>query len=422
MNTIIVNNRKAAQNSVSWVFSSQSYAMNIPAAANEIVQAHISILKSDAEKIGETGGPKKLPFFSEETITQLLNTITPFIKDETNVLDIYLPVVVIGDLHGHIYDLYRILNKLGLPPKRNYLFLGDLIDRGEFSIELVTFVLALKTVFPRNVFIIRGNHEFENSAIKGGFYTELQKTYKSPSLFKHFIDTFSYLPIAAKLFGQILCVHAGISPNFRHLDQLNGIKRPIIDDNDSLLSGIFWSDPTDMNSSYGTSHRGVGFSFGSAALSKFLSNNDLTLMIRGHECVPKGYEVKFGKRLVTVFSASNYCGCSGNDCAVLAVFGPNDFEPITFPVLQTYIKRSQVSFVKYNPEEFSVKEISTIAIPRNRFTKSVRPMRILATSRLSIPIGHPLFAQSGGFDKLKMISRIRDVAGTSRAVTRFGTI
>lgn len=75
------------------------------------------------------------------------------------------PVTVIGDLHGQFYDLVEILSRVGWAEgkdgkeKGNFLFLGDYVDRGMFSIQTFVLVLALKINSPKRVIVLRGNHE-----------------------------------------------------------------------------------------------------------------------------------------------------------------------------------------------------------------------------------------------------------------------
>ena len=101
------------------------------------------------------------------------------------------------------------------------------------------------------------------------------------------------------------------------------IQRPLLDDKMKLINDILWSDPNLEMLGFNESLRGAGCTFGGDVLAEFLDKNNLTCLIRGHQCVENGYDVCFNQRLITVFSASNYCGYQGNSGAVM-VIDPND--------------------------------------------------------------------------------------------------
>jgi hypothetical protein len=114
----------------------------------------------------------------------------------------------------------------------------------------------------------------------------------------------------------ILSVHGGIGPPFRSLDQLRVVKRPIIDFDENVIDCVLWSDPTNDFEFFEPSPRGVGYVFDPAAFKNFVDTNCFCFVVRGHECVSEGCSEKFDGRLLTVFSASNYCE---NKAAVLVV-------------------------------------------------------------------------------------------------------
>lgn len=291
-----------------------------------------------------------LPQFSSEEIEALLREIQEIFSKEPVCLEINGPVNVIGDLHGHILDLFRDLQTIGLPTLGDnsckFLFLGDLVDRGEFSLETITLVFSLKVAYPDNVYIIRGNHEFEFLNQRCGFIDDILKIYgQQCTLYSKFKTTFSYIPITALIEKTILCVHGGLGPNWFSLNQAKKIERPIEDFGEDLIDAMLWSDPSESIDFYEPSNRGTGFFFGEASVSDFLDSNSLKILIRAHECVNNGAQAMFNGKLITVFGASNYCGLISNSSAILSFNENGDYEIKQFPPLP-YLKRESVTFQK----------------------------------------------------------------------------
>lgn len=104
-------------------------------------------------------------------------------------------------------------------------FLGDIVDRGEFSFETIFLILLLKYFYQDSVYIIRGNHEFESVCSQFGFKQDIEKLYPHQNIFDLFIDIFNVFPLAALLQQNILCVHGGICPELNSIHQLKSIKK-----------------------------------------------------------------------------------------------------------------------------------------------------------------------------------------------------
>ncbi|KAL7716292.1 Serine/threonine-protein phosphatase [Entamoeba marina] len=96
---------------------------------------------------------------TQEAALALIRQARDLFKNEPNLLTVYAPVVIIGDVHGQFYDLLNVMDMLGNPTKTQYLFLGDYVDRGDYSTEIVFYLLAHKICYPNRVFMLRGNHE-----------------------------------------------------------------------------------------------------------------------------------------------------------------------------------------------------------------------------------------------------------------------
>ena len=197
--------------------------------------------------------------------------------------------MLIGDVHGQYYDLLRIFEYGGFPPEANYLFLGDYIDRGKQSIETVCLLLCYKIKYPENFFLLRGNHECAQINRIYGFYDECKRRY-SIRLWKVFSDVFNCLPVAALIDEKIFCMHGGLSPELRNLEQIKNIMRPTDVPDTGLLCDLLWSDPERGVEEYGDNDRGVSFTFGENVVRKFNSKHDLDLICRAHQVVEDGYE------------------------------------------------------------------------------------------------------------------------------------
>ena len=234
------------------------------------------------------------------------------------LLELEAPIKICGDVHGQFYDLLRILEFGGYPPDANYLFLGDYVDRGKQSLETICLLLAYKIKYPENFFMTRGNHECSSINRIYGFYDECKKRF-SIKLWKTFTDCFNCLPVAAILDDKIICMHGGLGPDLDKIDRIRNIIRPTDVPERGVLCDLLWSDPDDLSNGFGSNERGVSVVFNSKIVQTFLKNNDLDLICRAHQVVEEGYEFFADRKLVTVFSAPNYCGEFDNAGAMMSV-------------------------------------------------------------------------------------------------------
>ena len=310
---------------------------------NNLLIIYTNIISTDISHYELKEKSLVLPLVPLKIITKLFRLTTLQLQKDEILIKLKEKIVIVGDLHGHLLDLIRIFQKFGLPPNKKYLFLGDIVDRGEFSLETITLIFLLKIFFPTYIYIIRGNHEFLEMNKICGFSIEISKTYGNLNLEKTIMETFSYLPIAALLFDKILCIHGGIGPSFTNLNQISEIKRPIHDYNFEPLTSILWSDPSNQIQNFKKSIRGTGYLFGSIALNSFLKYQNLELIIRGHEPVDEGIFIQFGKKIITVFSASFYCGLDPNKSGVLIIDENNIIEKFNFEPIK-YLYRNHVLF------------------------------------------------------------------------------
>jgi diadenosine tetraphosphatase ApaH/serine/threonine PP2A family protein phosphatase len=266
-----------------------------------------------------------LPF---AVISGLLGEALTVLRTSKPLLEVPAPVVIVGDLHGSIVDLLRILRQFGSSAR--YLFLGDYVDRGPDSVGVISLALALMCAHPDRVFLIRGNHEFAPINQAYGFLAEVRSKYADDALWNRFQEVFSWLPLAAVVDGTVFCVHGGISPALEDLGTLLSIELPIAECASGSLAGdLVWSDPVDGFWGFQTSTRGSGVIFGHDRVAAFLKRTNLRLIIRAHQCVDRGWETFARAMGITVFSAGNYCGMKNNS-AVLALLDGGELEAFTF--------------------------------------------------------------------------------------------
>lgn len=265
----------------------------------------------------------KLPL-SEQEVKYILGKSRSIFLDQPSLLRLSPPVKIVGDIHGQFHDLIRIFNCCGYPPYTNYLFLGDYVDRGYKSLETMLLLLCYKIKYPENFFMLRGNHESANITKIYGFYDECKRRLVNRKLWKNFVDVFNVLPIAATINDKIFCVHGGLSPQLSQLSQIEAIRRPTDVPDSGLLTDLLWSDPDPgvksfSPTSWPLNDRGVSYCFGRKHVDYFCNTFKWDLIVRGHMVVEDGYEFFNKRKLVTLFSAPNYCGEFNNYGAIMNV-------------------------------------------------------------------------------------------------------
>lgn len=324
-----------------------------------ISNTYLNYLNVGVDVIEQVGTEDmKIPNFSEEILLDLCEAATEHFKNlNQTLLRIDPPVIVVGDIHGNLHDLLRIWNSIDDIFEQKVLFLGDYVDRGQYQLETITLLFALTLEYSNNIFLLRGNHEFPAINVNS-FKQEICSAGYSEDLFYKFNEAFSWMPIAALIGNEIFCVHGGLSPHFREIQQLETeFQLPIIDfaplpaskkkenasntvhqsqsssicqpsssspiiqnlkssrtealfdiekNNMALLTDLMWSDPTNDCENYIASNRGSGVYFGYLATHKFLSRNNLKVIVRAHEAIQSGVRLMHDSKCITVFSTSGY--------------------------------------------------------------------------------------------------------------------
>ena len=259
----------------------------------------------------------------------LIRQAKTVIEQDNMLLNVQAPVHICGDIHGQYSDLLQIFNKLGYPYSKNrYMFLGDYVDRGQRSIEVVCLLFCFKILYHNHVFLLRGNHETADVSRVYGFHDECKRR-GSIKLWKHFVDVFNVMPVAATVGlappedPVMLCMHGGLSPFLKNYKDINKIKRPTEVSEEGILCDLLWSDPETEGPTFlqgwHPNDRGVSYLFCRDVLHQFLKDNKLEMICRAHQVVEDGYEFYGNRELVTIFSAPRYCGEFDNKGGVMTV-------------------------------------------------------------------------------------------------------
>lgn len=254
----------------------------------------------------------------EDQIIKIVRAARAVFLNQPVLIEVNAPINICGDTHGQYSDLLRLFEIGGFPPESNYLFLGDYVDRAKQSIEVITLTLCYKIKHPESFFLLRGNHECASLNRIYGFYDECKRRY-SVKLWRIFADCFNCMPVAAVVADKILCMHGGLSPDLDHLSQIFDIPRPTDVPDEGLLCDLLWADPEPAVNGWGYNARGVSYTFGPDVIQQFLERHGLDLICRAHQVVEDGYEFQSERKLVTIFSAPNYCGEFDNAGAIMIV-------------------------------------------------------------------------------------------------------
>jgi diadenosine tetraphosphatase ApaH/serine/threonine PP2A family protein phosphatase len=289
----------------------------------------------------------------ESTVVNLLLSLMEILIQENNLVRVPAPLRICGDIHGQLDDLLQLFQVAGniqsnSDPKFelrdvNYLFLGDYVDRGYHGLNTLLYLVTLKLEFRNRVFLLRGNHESRQVSSHYGLYNEIMLNYGNTGLFNLVNEVFDLLPISAVANDNIFCCHGGLSPDIPMLERISLIDRQQELPQSGELADLTWSDPENVRD-WVPNRRGAGFLFGFDQTAKFVTANRLAYVVRSHQLCQQGFQKYFGDpennndskprhgfRLLTIWSAPNYCYTSNNIAAFLNVgVDGKDRDIITF--------------------------------------------------------------------------------------------
>ncbi|UJR14899.1 hypothetical protein I4U23_001883 [Adineta vaga] len=322
-------------------------------------------------------------------------------------------VTVVGDLHGNLSDLMLIFHKNGLPSNENpYIFNGDIVDRGPQSIELFLLISVAFIVYPNNVYLNRGNHEDHVLNLRYGFMKEIIRKYKSQStkLLHLFENIYSWMPVASLIDDHIFVTHGGIS-DITDLNKINQIKRNkyisvlspnfIIPENDEQyqidglsneqllewrqMLDLLWSDPKQANGCEANTYRGGGCYWGPDITQKILEKHNWSLIIRSHECKEEGFDYCHDKKVLTIFSASNYYAAGSNRGAYVKISKNQPPSIVQFMATKTTIKPLTLwERVSYVEEQALRNLLEKFSANKSRLMKEFQLIDPKRTGRISL--------------------------------------
>jgi protein phosphatase len=301
-----------------------------------------------------------------EIIIALCDEVIKVLKEEPMVLNLRGGTKIFGSIHGQYGDLMRFFDIYGVPdndPKfdkndieaLDYLFLGNYVDRGKNSLEVICTLLALKLKHPKQIHLLRGSHEDKEININEGLGYECEKRLKDNitaknSVFEKLNEVFTYFSFAAVIDKKILCIHSGIGENFKNIQQLSAMKKPFLIDHSKLDSleqkivfDILWSDPVlDLGEKTNKKNEnreyianGTIIRYGTNMIRDFIETNNLMLMIRSHESILNGAEQFGDTHLYTIFSCTNYGGKNKNEGAIFHYHHRSkQLNTLTLPILK----------------------------------------------------------------------------------------
>ncbi len=226
----------------------------------------------------------------------------------SNYPAVYLPkkgeAIFIGDTHGDslvilsVVEHERFHQRIAEGQNVYLVLMGDFADRGKEDVKNLEIVLNLKCKYPRNVYLLRGNHEETTVGQSYGLLGSCIRRFgyeNGQYVFQRFNDLFERFPAIVVTANGIVAVHGGtpVGP-IKSLLQLK---------NQSLCHEMRWNDPTDETNGFMYNYRrGSGYLFGKDVFGAFMSTIDGSVLIRSHEYVAAGYKLMFDNRLLSIFS------------------------------------------------------------------------------------------------------------------------
>jgi serine/threonine-protein phosphatase PP1 catalytic subunit len=241
-------------------------------------------------------------------VKRLVKAAKDFFMADSGFLRLEPPLILVGGMFAHFYDLLSLFEAYGYPPAHRYLFLGDIIGNGKDNIETLVFLLCHKILYPSFVYVLRGYHELEFVNAQDGFRREIVKRYDE-KLYRMCNNLFNTFPIAAVIASKIFCVNSGLAPELLTILQIERSRLGEIGKTDQI-SYLLRSVPDRNIDGWADEIGTPPPRYGIGAVRDFLRHNDLELLVRSHDIVDEGYEFPLdgSDKLLTLSTVPSYMG------------------------------------------------------------------------------------------------------------------
>ena len=307
-----------------------------------------------------------LPVFAESDLQKLCEQTAQLMKTQPPLVQKKPSCIIVGDLHGNLLNLFQIFALHGLPPSQNYIFLGNVIDYGEFSLETLTFLFALFYAYPSNVTLLRGECEFILSDTTRTLSSNIRMMYGEKStLAQSFAEVLQYLPLAALISHNVLCGRSSLLVKYSSLLEIQSEKMPIpcnSDQNQVFQMGIAAVRPCDD------------------VITQFLDNNQIQFYILGGESSGQGVEKFLDDRCFALSSDSWIGGAGiiniiGNQSPVFILFTPDSM-----------LLRHNTNFTKIKPGINVLPKVTNMSVnPTAKARITIRPTAIPLRGSVRLP-------------------------------------
>ena len=214
--------------------------------------------------------PNKISNLKFKIISDILQRVKEILEEEIFLLEFNFKnndekAYIIGDIHGNLETLTKLIEIIKQNDPKIVIFLGDIVDRGPKQLECLIIILALKILSPSKYFILRGNHETLEINKYYGFLQDFVSRFRDSDKFSEILGIYNLLPICAVINRAILCLHGGIPQDFDILKKLKGHKckdfKEIFNLNMQSIYQIMWNDPKAGLKGFSDSFRGQELSF-----------------------------------------------------------------------------------------------------------------------------------------------------------------